>query len=57
MLGTEYDKLVASKNGFEREKQELLKEINEISQTLRGLENRTLRYNPMVMALKAELEA
>ena len=56
-LTTEYDKLVASKNGFEREKQELLKEINEISQTLRGLENRTLRYNPMVMALKAELEA
>ena len=56
-LGSEYDKLVSSKNGFEREKQELLKEINEISQTLRGLENRTLRYNPMVMALKAELEA
>ena len=56
-LTGEYDKLVASKNGFEREKQELLKEINEISQTLRGLENRTLRYNPMVMALKAELEA
>ena len=57
MLNGEYDKLVSSKNGFEREKQELLKEINEISQTLRGLENRTLRYNPMVMALKAELEA
>ena len=38
-------------------KQELLKEINEISQTLRGLENRTLRYNPMVMALKQELES
>lgn len=56
-LSNEYDKLVASKNGFEREKQELLKEINEISQTLRGLENRTLRYNPMVMALKTELES
>ena len=56
ILSGEYDKLVASKNGFEREKQELLKEINEISQTLRGLENRTLRYNPMVMALKQELE-
>ena len=57
LLSSEYDKLVASKNGFEREKQELLKEINEISQTLRGLENRTLRYNPMVMALKQELES
>ena len=56
-LSAEYDKVVASKNGFEREKQELLKEINEISQTLRGLENRTLRYNPMVMALKQELES
>ena len=57
LLSAEYDKVVASKNGFERERQELLKEINEISQTLRGLENRTLRYNPMVMALKQELEA
>ena len=57
ILASEYDRLVASKNGFEREKQELLKEINEISQTLRGLENRTLRYNPMVVALKNELES
>ena len=56
-LSDEYDKIVAAKNNFERERQELLKEINEISQTLRGLENRTLRYNPMVVALKQELEA
>lgn len=55
-LAEEYDKVLATKNSYEREKQEVLKEINEISQTLRGLENRTLRYNPMVVALKSEIE-
>ena len=56
-LKSEYDKIIETRNSFEHEKQELLKDINEISQTLRGLENRTLRYNPMVVALKQELEA
>ena len=56
-LSGEYDKIVATKNGFEREKLQVLSEINEISRTLRGLENRTLCYNPMVVALKNEIEA
>ena len=56
-LSGEYDKIVAVKNGFEREKIQVLGEINEISRTLRGLENRTLCYNPMVVALKNEIEA
>ena len=56
-LSGEYDKLVSTKNGFEREKLRVLSEINEISRTLRGLENRTLCYNPTVVALKNEIEA
>lgn len=56
-LSGEYDKIVATKNSFEREKLQVLSEINEISRTLRGLENRTLCYNPMVVALKNEIEA
>lgn len=55
-LDNEYDLIIGKKNACEAEKNELLKEINEISQTLQGLENRTLRYNPMVNALKSELE-
>lgn len=56
-LTAEYEKILATKNSFEHEKQEVLKEITDISQTLKSLENRSLRYNPMVIALKNEIEA
>jgi len=55
-LDNEYDEFVAQRNSYETEKSNLIGEINEISQTLKGLENRTLRYNPAVIALKQELE-